>query len=98
MRIVFDLASLSPGTAYWVPAVEAPARDWAAAPGCRRGARYLIAADTLGPGHSGFPAFDSRAECLRWIMLNRQAIGEQAPDALPHAARLDAWMLGLDAL
>ena len=98
MQIVHDLASLSADRAYWVPAVEAPSRDWPAAPGCRRGARYLIGARSLGPAHSGFPAFDSRAECLRWIMLNRGDIARGAPGAAVHAARLDAWMLGLDAV
>ena len=27
---------------WWVPSVTAPARDWPGAPGCRRGARFLI--------------------------------------------------------
>jgi hypothetical protein len=31
-------------------------------------------------------------------MLNRADIATQAPGAAVHAARLDAWMLGLDAV
>lgn len=96
MQIVFDLAVLNPGTAYWVAAVAAPVRNWAGAPGCRRGARFLIDA-SFHPSHERFPAFESRAECLRWIMAHRLAISGHAPDAAITAARLDAWMLGLDA-
>ncbi len=98
MQLIFDLAVLRPCSTYWVPAVESPVRDWAGAPGCRRGARFLIEAASLRPGHSGFPAFESRAECLRWIMAHQREIGEHAPAAHVHAARLDAWMLGVDAV
>jgi hypothetical protein len=98
MQIVHDIGSLRPGTAYWVPAVEAPERDWAGLPGAHRGSRYLVDAETLRPGHDGFPVFLSRADCLRWIMANQRAIAEGAPGAHVHAARLDAWMLGLDAI
>jgi hypothetical protein len=98
MHVVSDLAVLRPSATYWVPAVEAPMRDWTGAPGCRRGARFLIVADSLRPGHSGFPAFDTRADCLRWIMAHQRAIAENAPAAHVHAARLDAWMLGVDAV
>ncbi len=96
MQIIFDLAVLQPYRCYWVPAVAAPIRDWAGAPGCRRGARFLIDATNFHPGHKHFPAFDSRAECLRWIMVHRLDISDHAPDAAITAARLDAWMLGLD--
>jgi hypothetical protein len=98
MQVVHDLAALHPGTVYWVPAVEAPVRDWAGLIGCHRGSRYLIDAATLRPAYDGFPAFDSRADCLRWIMAHQRAIAEAAPGGHVHAARLDAWMLGLDAL
>jgi hypothetical protein len=98
MQIVRTLATLQPGRAYWVPAVESPQWDWPAVPGCRRGARFLIGAESLAPAHAGFPAFDSRAECLRWIMQNRADIATRAPGATAHAARLDAWMLGMDAV
>lgn len=98
MQIISNLATLVPGTAYWVPAVVAPMRDWAGAPGCRRGARFLIDPMTLRPGHERFPAFESRSECLRWIMANRLEIAEQAPAATIIAARLDAWILGMDGV
>lgn len=98
MQIISDLAALRPGTAYWVPAVTAPVRDWIGAPGCRRGARFLVDATTLRPAHGHFPAFESRAECLRWIMEHRLAIYGQAPAATITAAPLDAWILGTDAI
>jgi hypothetical protein len=94
MQTIFDLASLDPSTTYWVPAVEAPMRDWAPAPGCRRGARFLVSADGEMPALSGFPVFDSRAECLRWILSHHGVIA----GARVHAARLDAWILGTDSL
>jgi hypothetical protein len=98
MQIITDIAVLQPGTAYWVPAIEAPVRDWPGAPGCRRGARFLIDATRLRPSLSGFPAFESRSECLRWIMTHQRAIADTAPAAHVHAAQLDAWMLGIDAI
>lgn len=96
MQIVVDLARLRPATVYWVPAVAAPARDWPGAPGCRRGARFLIDGVTFRPALARFPAFETRAECLRWIMTHRREIAMGAPGAAVGAARLDAWMLGLD--
>lgn len=98
MRVVHDLATLRPDAAYWVPAVEAPVRDWTGSPGCHRGARFLIGAEALRPARTGFPTFDTRAECLRWIMQNQRDIAAHAPGAHVHPARLDAWMLGVDAL
>lgn len=98
MQIISDLAALHPGTVYWVPAITAPVRDWAGAPGCRRGARFLVDATTLRPAHGHFPAFESRAECLRWIMEHQHAIHLHAPSAAIRAAPLDAWILGTDAL
>ncbi len=97
MQIISDLAVLRPGTAYWVPATSAPVRNWAGAPGCRRGARFLIGV-SFHPSRERFPAFESRAECLRWIMEHRLAISGYAPDAVITAARLDAWMLGIDGM
>ncbi len=96
MQIVADLATLDARTAYWVPAVTAPERDWRGAPGCRRGARFLIDGETFRPAHNRFPAFATRAECLRWIMEHRAALASAAPDAGIRAARLDAWILGME--
>jgi len=98
MQIISDLATLRPGTVYWVPATTAPVRNWAGAPGCRRGARFLIDATTLRPGHERFPAFESRAECLRWIMAHQFEIYSHAPAATITTAPLDAWLLGTDAM
>lgn len=95
MEIVISLAQLRAGRQYWVPAVVSPMRDWPGARGCRRGGRFLIAADGLHPALTGFPAFTTRAECLRWIMEHRARLAETAPGAPIAAVRLDAWMLGL---
>ena len=43
-----EIDSLDPTRPYWVPAVVAPHRDWAGAPGCRSGARFLIDLPDLG--------------------------------------------------
>ena len=98
MQIVSNLATLQSGVAYWVAAITAPKRDWIGSPGCRRGARFLIDPTSFRPSHQLFAAFDSRSDCLRWIMAHRTEIEANAPAASPHAARLDAWMLGMDAM
>lgn len=95
MEIVGSLAQLRSDAAWWVPAVVAPMRNWPGAPGCRRGARFLVDAATFRPALTGFPAFPTRAECLRWILEHRQALGRSAPGVAVTAARLDAWILGL---
>ena len=66
-----EIHRLDPSREYWVPAVVAPHRDWAGAPGCRTGARFLVDNQTLRPNRERFPAFDSQSDCLRWIMKNR---------------------------
>lgn len=86
---------LDPTRPHWVPAVVAPRRDWAGMPGCRRGARFLIGEQDLRPAWTGFPAFDTRAECLRWIMANRAELAHNAPDATVVPVDLAHWMLGL---
>jgi hypothetical protein len=98
MRIVSNLASLEPSAVYWVAAVVAPVRDWAGAPGCRRGARFLIDPVDLRAGHSRVGAFVTRAACLRWIMAHRAEIEEHAPSAPIAAVLLDQWLLGLDTV
>ena len=97
MLIVSDLLTLRPDTAYWVPAVTSPVRGWVAALASRRGSRFLIDAETKRPALRNFPAFASRAECLRWIMANRAEMEAQAPNARIAAVRLAEWMLGMDA-
>jgi hypothetical protein len=81
---------------YWVPAVVAPRRDWAGAPGCRRGARFLIDGLTFRPSRDGFETFDSEFSCLRWIMQNRAHLNRTLAGATIRAVPLDRWILGLD--
>lgn len=86
---------LDPTRPHWVPAVVAPQRDWEGMPGCRRGARFLIGGRDLRPSRSDYPAFDSRAECLRWIMANRATLARNLPRAAVTPVDLAQWMLGL---
>jgi hypothetical protein len=86
---------LDPTRTHWVPAVVAPKRDWEGMPGCRRGARFLISEHALRPARTGYPAFATRAECLRWIMAHRARITHNAPQATVMPVSLAEWMLGL---
>jgi len=86
---------LDPTRPHWVPSVVAPMRDWSGRPGCRRGARFLISEQDLKPDYSGFPAFETRAECLRWIMAHRADLARSAPGAPIVPVELDRWLLGL---
>lgn len=81
---------------YWVPVVVAPVRDWAAAPGCRRGARYVVDIETLGVCRDDFSPFDSRLACLQWILQHRADLTHTLPGAPVQAVRLDRWLLGLE--
>lgn len=89
------MEELDPTRPHWVPAVVAPTRDWRGMPGCRRGSRFLISERELRPAFSDFPAFDSRAECLRWIMAHRAELARNAPDTPVAPVDLARWMLGL---
>ena len=95
---------------WWVPAVVAPRRDWPGAPGCRRGARFLIDEHSLAPardvggtplssrqqdGGPTIPCFQRRALCLEWIMTHRAELNRAAPDATVAPADLARWLLGL---
>ncbi|HWL83878.1 MAG TPA: hypothetical protein VNR89_23230 [Roseomonas sp.] len=91
-----DVDQLDPSRAYWVPAVVAPERNWAGAPGCRRGARYMVNCLTLQVSRDEFEPFDSQSSCLRWIMLNRAHLNRMLPGARIRAVPLDRWLLGLD--
>ena len=86
---------LDPTRPHWVPAVVAPKRNWEGMPGCRRGARFLVSAGNLRPACAGYPVFDTRAECLRWIMAHRVELVHNAPDAAVVPVDLAQWMLGL---
>ena len=91
-----DLDRLDPGRVHWVPAVVAPHRDGAGAPGCRRGARFVVDLETLRPARGGGSGtFESRAECLRWIMVHRAELARTAPDAAVVPVDLAQWMLGM---
>ena len=95
---------------WWVPAVVAPRRDWPGAPGCRRGARYLIDEQSRAPardnggtplspgqrdGGPTIPCFESRVLCLEWIMAHRAELNRAAPDATVAPTDLARWLLGL---
>ena len=81
---------------YWVPAVVAPARGWAGMAGCHKGSRYLLDALTFGPSRARYARFESRAECLEWMMVHRSEIALQAPGATVRPVSLSRWLLGLD--
>src|SRR3954452_4193986 len=63
-----EVHRLDPTRQYWVPAVVAPQRDWEGAPGCTRGARFMVEARTLRASREEFETFESELHCLRWIM------------------------------
>lgn len=91
-----DVDRLDSRRTYWVPAVVAPDRDWAAAPGCRRGARFIVERHSLRPCRDQFAAFGSRLSCLRWILRHRAQLNRALPGARVRAVALDRWLLGLD--
>ena len=80
---------------WWVPAVVSPRRDWPGAPGCRRGARFLIDEQEYRPARDNYPCFASRAACLEWILAHRAELNRAAPDAAVAPADLARWLLGL---
>jgi hypothetical protein len=90
------LDGLDPRRTYWVPAVVAPGRGWAGVAGCHKGSRYLLDADRCSPTRSNFVAFDSRGECLEWMMVHRAEIARGAPGAVVTPVDLSRWLLGLD--
>ena len=91
-----DVDGLDPARQYWVPAVVAPRRDWAGAPGCRRGARFLVDGRTFRPTRDAFETFDSEFACLGWILRNRSELNRTLAGARIRAVKLDRWLLGLD--
>lgn len=91
-----DVDRLDATRTWWVPAVVSPQRDWPGAPGCRRGARYLVDRRTLRASRDEFEPFDSRAACLGWIMRHRSDLNRALPGAAIRAVPLDRWLLGLD--
>ena len=91
-----DVDLLPPARSYWVRIVVSPERNWAGAPGCHKGARYMVNCTTLRPSRDEFVPFDSEFSCLRWIMRNRADLNRTLPGAKIRAARLDFWRLGLE--
>lgn len=91
-----DVDRLDSRRTWWVPAVVSPQRDWAGAPGCRRGARFLVDRRTLRPSRDEFEPFETQSSCLRWIMRHRMHLNRTLPGARIRAVPLDRWLLGLD--
>ena len=90
-----EVDRLDPRSPHWTVAVEAPHRDWVAAPGCRAHARFLVDDRSLTPSRDHFVLFDSRAACLRWIMAHRLQLGAHMPGGHVHPVPLADWLLGL---
>lgn len=90
-----DVDTLDAARTWWVPAVTAPARDWIGAPGCRRGARFLIDEDTRLPARDNYPLFETRSDCLQWILAHRFELVRTAPGAAVAPVSLAHWLLGL---
>lgn len=91
-----DVERLDPARTYWVPAVVSPRRDWAGAPGCRKGARFVVDRETFRPSRDEFGTFDSKLSCLDWIMHHRAELNRSLAGAEVHAVALDRWLLGLE--
>jgi hypothetical protein len=91
-----EVDQLDSARIWWVPAVVSPQRNWAGAPGCRRGARYLVDPSTLCSTRDTFETFPSELTCLHWIVTHRASLGRTLPGADVKAVRLDRWLLGLD--
>ena len=80
---------------YWVAAVVAPGRGGAGM-GCHKGSRYLLDAESFGPSRANYASFETRAECLQWMMVHRGEIALHAPGATVRPVSLSRWLLGLD--
>jgi hypothetical protein len=90
-----EVDRLDPRQGHWAIAVEAPARNWSAAPGCRAHARFLIDGEGLQPSTTRFEHFNSRADCLAWIMVHRRELSQSLPGATLRPVKLANWLLGL---
>jgi hypothetical protein len=91
-----ELYRLDPTRTYWVPAVVSPHREWAGAPGCRRGARFVVDGETLRASRDEFSTFDSELSCLHWVMRHRAHLNRTLPGVRIRAVPLDRWLLGLE--
>ncbi|WP_166038245.1 hypothetical protein [Sphingosinicella sp. YJ22] len=81
---------------WWAPAVRAPHRDWPGMPGCRSGARFLIDEHSRRPARDNYPVFETRTQCLEWIMAHRAELVRTAPGAAVMPVSLQRWLLGLE--
>ena len=91
-----EVEGLDSSRTWWVPAVVAPRRNWAGAPGCRRGARFVVDRETLRASRDEFSPFDSELSCLGWIARHRDGLNRMVPGATVRAVKLDRWLLGLE--
>lgn len=91
-----DVDLLDCNRTYWVPIVIAPCSDWAAAPGCHPGDRFLVDRHTLRAQRDEISAFATKLSCLSWIMRHRVDLNRALPHATVCAVRLDRWLLGLE--
>ena len=91
-----EVDGLDPKRTYWVAAVVSPRRDWVGAPGCRRGARYLVEDGSFHASRERFATFDSEFSCLGWIAHNRAQLSRALPGGAIRCVPLDQWLLGLD--
>jgi hypothetical protein len=91
-----DVDRLDATRTYWVPTVVAPIPDWAGAPGCRKGARFVVDRRTLAASRDEFVLFNSELSCLRWIMRHRANLNRSLSSVRIRAVALDCWLLGLD--
>ena len=80
---------------YWVPALVSPVRNWPGAPGCRKGARFLVDGRTFRLTRDDFETFDSEFACLGWIAHHRGRLNRAFHGAAIRAVPLDRWLLGL---
>jgi hypothetical protein len=91
-----DVDLLDSRRRYWVPTVTAPCADWAAAPGCCSGARFVVDRRNLRASRDEFAAFATKLRCLHWIMRHRIRLNRALPGARIEVVRLDRWLLGLE--
>ena len=90
-----EVDGLDSTRSYWVPAVVSPRRNWPAAPGCRKGARFLVDGRTFRPTRDDFETFGSEFACLGWIAHHRGQLNRALYGAPIRAVPLDRWLLGL---
>ncbi len=90
-----QVEALDPRSQHWAAAVEAPAQDWIAARGCRAHARFLVDGENKAPSLTNLERFNSRADCLAWIMAHRTELSDHMPGARVHPVPLADWLLGL---